>query len=70
MKVFLKIVVTFFFCIFWGSLARGCQSATTGPVKGLVSIFSLILLAGGIYGIWKYNSNSSKKDDDHKLDKE
>jgi hypothetical protein len=71
MRVFLKILATFMFLCFWGQLARGCQSGATGAMRALMSIFTLVLLGAGIYGIWKFIPNSFKKDDEiHKLDKD
>ena len=70
MQIVIKIVVTILFFLFWGGLARGCQAGTTGPMRGLMSIFTLVLLGAGLFGIWKFNPSSPKIDEDQKLRKD
>jgi len=62
MTNFLKILATFIFCLIWGQLQHGCQQGArlsgSGATYALMNIFGLVLLAAGIYGIWKYNPKS------------
>lgn len=74
MRVFLKIIATIIFCMIWGSIQHGCQVATSQPGSSgagylLVNLFGLALLIAGIVGIWKYNPDKGKNDDNQKLDK-
>ena len=72
MRVFLKIVATIIFCMIWGSIQSGCQAATrngSGAGYLIVNIFGLVLLVAGIYGIWKFNPDTTNKDEGQKLDK-
>jgi len=73
MTKFLKILATIIFAMIWGQLQSGCNQGARSagsPVATLfISIFGLVLLVAGIYGIWKYNPNKSIDNDHQKLDK-
>ncbi len=75
MRKLLKIVATIIFCMIWGQLASGClqgaKSTGGGAGFAMANIFNLIMLVGGVYGIWKFNpSENSDKNDNIKLKKD
>jgi hypothetical protein len=75
MRKFLKISATFVYLLIWGQLASGClegaKSTGGGAGYAMANIFNLILLFGGIYGIWKFNpTDDSNKGDDITLNKD
>ena len=69
MRKFLKILATIFFCLIWGQLASGClkgaKSTGGGVGYAIANLFNLILLFGGIYGVWKFNPDQKKDNNDN-----
>ena len=68
MRTFIKILATLFFIMIWGQLASGClqgaKSTGGGAVYAIMNICNLVLLFGGLYGIWKFNPDQNKDKDD------
>ena len=68
MRTFIKILATLFFIMIWGQLASGClqgaKSSGGGAGYAIMNICNLVLLFGGLYGIWKFNPVQNKDKDD------